>query len=80
MSLAGRLNGRAIDTDRLLDAARVSVGPVVAIARIEPHPAIADVDLQPIAVMFQLMRTAWPGWGLCSDGRAARMDESSRCV
>jgi hypothetical protein len=38
------------------------------------------VDLQPIAVMLQLMRPAWPGWRLLGHDRLTRMDEGSRRV
>jgi len=31
-------------------------------ASFEPHQSVANVDLQPITVMLQLMRPAWPGW------------------
>jgi hypothetical protein len=38
---------------------------------VEPHTGIADVDLQPIAVVLQLVRPAWTSWRLADDYRAA---------
>jgi hypothetical protein len=56
----GIKNGRAFDPDRFLNDARVTVGPVIAIDRIETHASIADVDLEPIAVVLELVRPARP--------------------
>jgi hypothetical protein len=41
---------------------------------------LADVDLQPVAVMFQFMRPARANWGLLGDDWLARMDESGRRI
>src|SRR5262249_53057471 len=35
---------------------RVTLRPIRAIHRVEPQPSIANMDLQPVAVVFQLMR------------------------
>ena len=40
-------DGSALDARGLLDDARVAVSPIGPVHRIEPHPPIADVDLQP---------------------------------
>ena len=52
-------NGNALDARRFLDDARVAVSPVGPVHRIETHPPIAEMDLQPIAVM--LSSCAQPG-------------------
>ena len=47
---------------------------------IEPHPTIADVDLQPIAVVLQLVHPARTSWGLLGDDWLARMNENGARV
>ena len=39
--------------------------------------AVADVDLEPVAVMLQLMRPARSCWGLLGDDWLTRMDETA---
>ena len=39
------------------------------------RPPVADVDLQPIAVMLQLVRPAWPRLGLLGESWPTRVDE-----
>ena len=50
---------------------RVAGGPVSTVHRVETHASIANMDLQAIAVVLQLMRPAWPArWPLCeTEGR-----------
>jgi hypothetical protein len=69
-------DNRAIDLAGGLDDQRVAFRPVRTVDRIETHPSIADADLQSVAVMLQLMRPAWPGWGLLGDDWLTRMNES----
>ena len=73
-------NGRALNPRRVASDQRIALRPISAVHRIEPHPSIADVDLQPIAVVLQLMRPARPGRGLDGDYRLTGMNESSRRV
>jgi len=59
-----------------LSPIRGSVSTNLPVHRIEPHATIADMNLQPIAAVLQLMRPAWTGWRLSGDNRTARMNES----
>jgi hypothetical protein len=43
-----------------------------------PHPSVANVDLQPVAVMLQLVRPARATRRLRYDDRAAGMNEGGR--
>jgi len=54
--------------------------PVGPVHGVEPYPAIADMDLQPVAVMLQLVHPARPGGGLLGDDWPARMNESGRRI
>ena len=56
-------NQRLTESGRLLDNTRIALGPIISVHRVEAHPAIANMDLQPVAVMFQLMRPAGPVGG-----------------
>jgi hypothetical protein len=47
-----------LDVGRRIDDQRIALGPIRAIDRVEPHPTIADMDLQPVAVVLQLVRPA----------------------
>src|SRR3974390_376913 len=71
-------NGNALDARRFLDDARVAVSPVGPVHRIETHPPIAEMDLQPIAVMLEFMRPAGALRGLLGDSWTTWMDEVSR--
>ena len=57
------------DPRGFLHNARIAFRPVGSVHCEQSHPTIADMDLQPIAVMLQLMRPARPGWGLLGDSR-----------
>ena len=54
-------NRIAIDTRRFFDNTRIAFGPIISVHREQTHPTIAHMDLQPIAVMLQLMRPARSG-------------------
>jgi hypothetical protein len=73
-------NCGAVNAACVPDDQRISLGPVGSGDRVGPHPTIADMDLQPIAVMLQFMRPARAGWGLLGDDWLARMNESGRRV
>ena len=70
----------AFDMCRSIDNQRIAFRPVGSVHGVEAHPAIPDMDLQPVAVMLQLVRPARSRWGLLGDNRLARMNESSRRV
>src|SRR4029453_13706877 len=69
-----------IESRRFLHDQRIAVAPVVSIDRVEPHPTVADVDLQPVPVVLQLMRPTRSGGRLLGDDWLARMNESGRCI
>jgi hypothetical protein len=52
----------------------------LAVPCLVPHPTITDMDLEPMAVVFQLMRPTRPAWRLLGDDGLARMNESGRRV
>ena len=76
----GIQNGGALDAACFLDNARIAVGPVVAVHREQPHPTIADVDLQPVAVMFQLVHPTRANRGALGNDRTTGVDETGRRV
>src|SRR5262245_22804334 len=53
-------NCRALDLCRRLDNPGITLRPVRAVDRVETHPSITDMDLQPVAIMLQFVRPAWP--------------------
>ena len=57
-------NRRAFYASRVPDNQRITLRPVCAIDCVEPHPAIANMNFQPIAVMLQLVRPTGTGWRL----------------
>jgi hypothetical protein len=59
---------------------RITFRPIRTVDRVEPHPAIADVDLQPITVMLQLVCPARAARRLSDDDWLTRMNESSRRI
>src|SRR5262245_27745194 len=73
----GVKNSRAVNPCRVTGNQRVAFRPISAVDRVEPHATIANMDLQPIAVVLQLVRPAWPCRRLLGDDRTTRMDESS---
>jgi len=44
-------NGRLLDARSFLNE-MVAVGPVGTVHRVKPHPPVADMDLQPIAIVL----------------------------
>ncbi|MGB9020715.1 MAG: hypothetical protein WCC77_24205, partial [Pseudolabrys sp.] len=63
------------DMCRSIDNQRIAFRPVGSVHGVEAHPAIADMYLQPVAVMLQLMRPARSRWGLLGDDWLARVNE-----
>ena len=57
-------NRGAIQPTGLRNYDRVAGGPISTVHRVEAHATVANMDLQSIAVMLQLMRpartTRWP--------------------
>jgi len=68
------------ESRRFLHDTRITLRPIISVHRVELYPAIADMDLQPIAVMLQLVRPPRTGWRFLRDSRLTGMDESSGCV
>ena len=80
MNNLGVNNQRLSETSCFLHDTRIALGPVISVHRVELYPAIADMDLQPIAVMLQLVRPPRTGWRFLRDSRLTGMDESSRRI
>src|SRR4029450_8548405 len=70
----------AFDASSFLYNARVALRPVGAIHREQAHTTIANMDLQPIAVMLQFLPPTRPTWRLLGDDWLTRMNESGRRV
>jgi len=68
------------DPRRFLNNARITFRPVSGVHCVEFHSAIADVNLEPVAVMLQLMHPActarWPR----GDRRTAGQNETGRPI
>ena len=47
-------NQRRTEPSRFIHDARIAFGPVIAVHRVESHPTIPHMDLEPIAIMLQL--------------------------
>ena len=67
-----RLNGLIFGTH---NNQRVTLRPIRPI--VQPHPTVADMDLESVPVMLQFVHPARPSGRLLGDNRKARMDESS---
>ena len=76
----GIKDGSTLAARSFLDNARITVRPIAAIHRVESHPPVADMDLQPIAVMLEFMRPAGFIRWTFSNRRSARGDEGGRRV
>src|SRR6476661_2013606 len=71
-------NQRRTKPSRFLHDTRIALRPIISVHRVETHPTVAYMDLQPIAVMLQLVRPAWPGGWLLGDSRLTWMNEGGR--
>jgi hypothetical protein len=71
---------RTFNATRVPDDQRVALRPVSAVDCVEAHPPIANMDLEPIAVMLQFVRPTRPGGWLLGDDWLTRMNESGRRV
>ena len=58
-------NRGAVYASRVPDDQRIAFRPVGSVHGVEAHPAIPDMDLQPVAVMLQLVRPARSPVGGC---------------
>src|SRR5262249_49613173 len=70
----------AFDASRFLHDTGIAFGPIISVHREQSHTTVTDMDLQPIAVMLQLMRPTRTGWWLLGNSRLTGMDESSRRI
>jgi hypothetical protein len=73
-------DGSHIYSRRFLHDKGIATAPIVTIDRVEPHPPLTNMDLQPVAIMLQLVRPARPARRLLGDDWLERMNESSRRV
>jgi hypothetical protein len=73
-------DGRAFDARRLLDNARITFRPVIAVHSVESRAPIADVQLQAIAIVLEFMRPAGTARRALRDRRLTWRDESSRRI
>jgi hypothetical protein len=68
------------ESRRFLHDTRITLRPIISVHRVEPHPSIADVNLQSVTVMLQFVNPArTAGWAL-GDDRTARMNETGRRI
>src|SRR5262245_24339922 len=74
--LVRQRGSRAIHLSWPAWAARGLRSGTSSVHRVEPHPIIVHMNLQPIAVMLQLVRPTRTGWRFLGDSRLTRMDES----
>ena len=58
-----------IDSRRFLHDQGITIAPIVSINRVELHPTVADMDLQPVAVVLQFVRPARASWRLLGEGQ-----------
>jgi hypothetical protein len=65
-----------LESGSFSDDARIAFRPVGSVDRVQTHPTIADMDLQPIPVMLQFVRPAGATRRLRYDYGAAWMNES----
>jgi hypothetical protein len=54
----------------------VALGPIRGVHGVEVHPPVADMDLQPVAIVLEFMHPALAMRRLLGDSRTAGMDES----
>jgi len=59
---------------------RIAFRAICSVDRIEPYPAIPNMDLEPVAIMLQFVRSARPLRRPLGDDRLTRTDESSRRI
>ena len=56
----------------------IPVGPVRTVHGVEPHPPIADMDPQSIAIVLEFVRPAFALRWTLGDGRTTRNNETGR--
>src|SRR5262245_57902362 len=69
-----------VDSGRFLHDQGITLRPVSAIHREEPHASIANVDLEPVSIMLQFVHPTRTAGRLLGDSRKARMNESGRRI
>src|SRR5262249_32927956 len=70
-------NQRRSEPSGFFHNARIAFGPIISIYCVEPHPSVAHMNLEAIAVMLQLVRPARSTRWLLGDDWLTRMNESS---
>ena len=73
-------NQRFTEPGRFLDNARIALGPIGPIHCKKTYSALAYVNLQPVAVVLQLVQPARSRWGLSGYSRLTGMNKSSRRI
>src|SRR5262245_59533601 len=68
----GTLNARRGFNDH-----RIAFRPICSVDCVQTHPPIANMDLEPVTVMLQLVRPARSGWRLLGDDWLARMNKAA---
>ena len=71
-------NCGALDMGRSIDDQRIALRPIRPVHRVEPHPAVAGVDLQPVAIVLEFVHPAGTGGWPLGYFRLARRNETSR--
>src|SRR5262249_9316103 len=65
-----------VDSVSTLDNQRIAFQPICAVDGVEPHSTVTNVDLQPIAIMFQLVRPTRSAWRSTGYGGTTGNNES----
>jgi hypothetical protein len=66
------------DPRRIVSNAWIAIRPIRPVHRVEPHPAVAGVDLQPVAIVLEFVHPAGTGGWPLGYFRLARRNETSR--
>jgi len=59
---------------------RIAIRPIATIHREQAYAAITGMDLEPVAVVLQLVHPPWPARWARGNGRLTRMDEAERRI
>ncbi|MGB2658130.1 MAG: hypothetical protein WBC84_07835 [Pseudolabrys sp.] len=68
-------NQRLTEPSRFLDNAWIALSPISAVHGVEPHPSVANMDLQAVAIVLEFMHPAIARWRLLGDSRTTGLDE-----
>jgi hypothetical protein len=68
-------NQRFAKSGGFFDNTRIALRPVGPVPGVETHATVANVYLQPVPVVLQLVRPTGTGRRLTDDGRATGLDK-----